>query len=528
MKKVSSFLAKSAYCLGALFLLYLVVNAVHYTFHFDLSDYFSNYVYEGPESRFQSLVLLIVFSGAYYGLAKLLFIGAKDDKSKNKRVFITSVVISSLVFVLLVIWVSYAKVLPWFDQETVLLTAQNFNAKDYFAEPSYWTYLQQYPQEFGLVFIEAMLLHIWNSFLFFEYINAFLIALIIFLSCRLCYELTGNPMCSFITLASVTCCLPLYYYVVFIYGDIFSIFGMLLVSLLSIKWLKTGKWRYIVPAIITACIMIPARKNCLIFFIALTIVFVLVSIKDKKILPAIMGIVMIVLPLLCAKGTQIYYETLADYKIGDSIPSINWIVMGLRGDVDDGEGVGFFDGYVYWDYNLLNQDGTATKNKAKKDLNDFFTLYKNDPSYAYRYFRYKTLEQWDEPTFASIYMTASTIDSNYEKMSLLYKPEVTARMHSFMAHLQIFVYVFSLIYCIYCIIKDDDYYKLIIAVTFIGGFLFSLLWEAGGRYVFPYFVFLIPAAGIGFVKALELINILFIKLKGQINGKSDKKLNSNA
>lgn len=527
MKKLSDFLAKAAYCLAAIFLLYLVTNAIHYSFHFDLTDFYSNAVYEGPQSRLRSIILLFVFSAVYYILYRIIFFKADNDAAKKKRLLILSIVLSSIAFAALVAWITFAKILPWYDQETVLLTAQNFNAKDYFAEPTYWLYLKQYPQEFGLVFIEALLLRIWNSYLFLEYINALLIALIIYLACRFCMEITGNVFCSYIALVATFSCLPMYYYVVYIYGDIFSIFGCLFVSLMSVRWLKSSKKRYLVYSILMACIMVPARKNNLIFLIALAIVLIVFSVKNKKLLPVPIGVAMIVLPLLCLKGTQVYYETLADYKIDNSIPAINWVVMGLRGDLEDGEGVGFFDGYVYWNWNILGQDKKATQELAKKDLKEFLDSYKKDPRYAYRYFRYKALEQWDEPTFASIYMTAATIDSNYEKMSVLYRPEVTVMMQSFMAYFQVFVYTFSFLFFVYAFFRDEDFYSLIIAVTFIGGFIFSLLWEASGRYVFPYFVFLIPAAAMGFWKSCRATKKIVLKMKGRTDGKSDKKLNCN-
>ena len=50
---------------------------------------------------------------------------------------------------------------------------------------------------------------------------------------------------------------------------------------------------------------------------------------------------------------------------------------------------------------------------------------------------------------------------------------------------------------------------------FTGGFLFSLIWEAKGRYVFPFFVMLIPVAAAGLKIALDLFTERIGKMKGE-------------
>lgn len=124
-------------------------------------------------------------------------------------------------------------------------------------------------------------------------------------------------------------------------------------------------------------------------------------------------------------------------------------------------------------------------------------------------------------------MTAATISDNTEKMEPLYNTGTTGRMQDFMNRLQTFVYAFAFLYCLYLIRHDEDHFALILFVTFLGGFLFSLLWEANGRYVFPYFVFLIPAAAMGLSKCCQAITLCLNKFKGRKNGKSDQELNSN-
>lgn len=63
---------------------------------------------------------------------------------------------------------------------------------------------------------------------------------------------------------------------------------------------------------------------------------------------------------------------------------------------------------------------------------------------------------------------------------------------------QVFVYVFSVVFAV-DVYKKKKEILMIIPVAFIGGTLFHMIWEAKSRYVFPYFVFLIPLAAYGLI-----------------------------
>ena len=58
---------------------------------------------------------------------------------------------------------------------------------------------------------------------------------------------------------------------------------------------------------------------------------------------------------------------------------------------------------------------------------------------------------------------------------------------------------------IFIVLKKVHLYQLIILICIIGEVLFSFIWEAKGRYVFPCFVLIIPLACIGIVLMYEKI-----------------------
>ena len=50
-------------------------------------------------------------------------------------------------------------------------------------------------------------------------------------------------------------------------------------------------------------------------------------------------------------------------------------------------------------------------------------------------------------------------------------------------------------------------------IILVGGVLFSLLWEAKTRYIFPYMIYMLPCAAIGLTKTAEIFYNKFLKRK---------------
>jgi len=53
--------------------------------------------------------------------------------------------------------------------------------------------------------------------------------------------------------------------------------------------------------------------------------------------------------------------------------------------------------------------------------------------------------------------------------------------------------------------KDSPILQHVLAVTIIGGFFFSIIYEAKARYIFPYYVMMFPYATYGYRLAVSQI-----------------------
>ncbi|MCQ2519367.1 MAG: hypothetical protein MJ107_02425 [Lachnospiraceae bacterium] len=501
MKNFAQLLSKIAYIIAGAILLFLALKSVTCSYHFDLYN-LSSALFTVKDRFYITLPLSITLMGLFFALSKLLFKNL-DETVKRKRLNLISIIVSSLIFVILLIWVICTLIPPYWDQMQVYLDAQNFNNGDY--SDMELAYLSMYPQQYGLIFFESLLLKIYNHYGFLQAINALFIALTVFVGTKLTVEISSSYEAGFFGLCFLSTCFPLFYYVSFVYGDVFFIFSAVLVSFLTIKFIKTGKWGYIIGGLITSLIMIPVRENSLIFLISLSILLILYSMKNKSLRLFVLALLYILLPLLSNKAIEGYYENKCDIDINEKeMPAINWIVMGLQGDPYTGSVVGYYNGFNLGTWSLYSGDKEIINEVSKEFFNDRISEFKSNPRFAADFFIVKASEQWLDPFFESTQMTFNS-DVDYNSIKLLYNSKTMGIVRFYMNLFQTSVYLLAFAYIVYCVRRKKEFYSLVLAVGFIGGFLFSLIWEAKGRYTFPFFIMLIPIAACGLANIINAI-----------------------
>ena len=516
MRKTINFLTKAVYVIAGIILLYLAYNSMHYTF-LPMFRQDNGVVCEGPDSRLSNLILVAAFFIVTFLLSKLVFLGAKTKKAKAFRVKAFLLVDIVCVGAFLLLYVRNSHIPPYWDQAQVLSDAMAFKQGDFSDMAN--TYLHKFPQQLGLIFCQIPFLYIWNNFGIFQYMNVAFILLTIFFSYLLAKELFSDELISLLTIIATSLFFPLYVYVNFIYGDLPSIAGCLLIALLITRWCKNSKIHYLVWALVVASVFILVRENTLIFLIASGICILLTAIKNRRYGAIVFSVLILVLPVLASKGVLKYFENKSGQVIDNAIPSVSWITMGLQGEPDDGTGVGYYNGYneASWWYQGATTE--AAKEVAVVDMKERLTYMSQNPSFARKFFRYKILEQWIEPSFDSLYMTCTNVEESGEWSKSFYQGDLPEKMIDFMNWFLTLAYFYGFIYMIYAFKHEVTPGKLLLIVAFIGGFLFSIIWEAKGRYAMPYFVFMLPIAASGLGMSVNLVNMLINKfiMKKEVN-----------
>lgn len=469
-------------------------------------DYIKEYVREYEDSPFKNILFLAGFLLLLFLMQKLLLKG--EPVQQKKRVFVLALADIAIVGILLTVWVSISDISPYWDQLEVFRSALEFREGNY--ESMDYNYLQMYTQHFGLIFFEELLLGIWNDYHILQYANVLFIMMIIFFCYRITDLLFENPKISLYSLMGITAFLPMHIYVVYVYGDLGSIGLGLLTVWALLKWSKTNQLRYLFPALLSAAAAVLIRQNSLIFLIALLIALIIHGLWVSSWKMPAAGISLLVLPLLSIQLVEGYYEIRSGREIGAGLPAIVWFSMGI---MEDENGVGFdtaYDESLWWH---CGSSPAATAAAAKQDILYRFDELMEEPAQIPRLLRYKALEQWIEPTFTSLTMTGKFEEPANIIVEKLYFGMIPDLICRFMNYFLFVLYLGALFHIVKSFFRREGILSCVLLITFVGGFLFGLLWEAKGRYMMPYAIILIPYMAYGLSEMQELCGRLLIRLK---------------
>ena len=177
-----------------------------------------------------------------------------------------------------------------------------------------------------------------------------------------------------------------------------------------------------------------------------------------------------------------------------SMPPTLHISMGMQGDA------GWYNDYNIITYQSTNYDPIEANNWAKEDINNRLDEFKKNPNEALNFYYNKINLQWNSPMFQAFVMNQSFKGNTGRIATTIYKGSVNKIINVVVNCHQMFVYLMCVVFSIN-IFKDRENIKmeeLIFVVFVIGGFFFSILWEAKTRYILPYYSVLLIEAAFGF------------------------------
>lgn len=205
------------------------------------------------------------------------------------------------------------------------------------------------------------------------------------------------------------------------------------------------------------------------------------------------------------------YEVRSGYERSAGLPVTSWISMGLQ----ENQGrYGWYYDYPLTLYKEVGQDAGSVEAQTREDIRERLHTFAGSPVYTWNFFREKILSQWNEPLYQSLFFTTNfkeeyrpDPDSTAGKITVggtLFYP-----IFLICDKMQFLLYFGMLLYFCFAVKKDGNMLQHMLAVTLIGGFLFSILWEAKARYIFPYYVVMYPMAVTGYCQMIRsLRNVL--------------------
>lgn len=403
-------------------------------------------------------------------------------------------------------WVLSADRIPEGDQAFVYGGASYFLEGNYeFLQPG--GYCDLYPHQLALIAMTEILFLFAGTYnyLAFQLVCAALAIAIVYIGYKIVREMTDRM--SVVVIYSVTMlgCLPLIFYTSWVYGDIPSVFFALLAAWMLLRYSHGGDWRYLAGVAGALTIGMLVRKNSAILVAAFCMIAVVWGIcrKDKKILAA--ALLSVLLPTLVYAGVYKMYEVRSGYEHSKGLPTLSWVAMGMQ---ETGGKYGWYNNYpkqVYFEHDC---DKAATEAVVRQEIKDRMKLFLEKPAYGWTFFREKILSQWNEPLYESMYFATKykgdyrpPEDSFVAKLSGTYFTKVLWICD----RLQFLLYFGMLCYFIFAVKPDSSLLQHLLAVAVIGGFLFSIFWEAKARYVLPYYVTMFSLSAVGYEQLLKQI-----------------------
>lgn len=405
-------------------------------------------------------------------------------------------------FLLATVWIHSMHISPWADSGKLIEIADMFAKGDY-SEFTQGSYLTAYPQQIGLVMLHHLALRLgWNPAAAFQTLSSLAVPLCTFAGYRLVDNLWENKDVDMIYLFLQAGCLPFFFYTTFVYGEVLSItFQMFALSFAAAILKKGWNKRRLAGLILFTGAALFIRKNSLIIVAAMALCGLIMLLRREK--RAAAGLLLAgllagcVLPALVEKAVYGRHETGAD-----SMPSFCHIAMGMQ--TGGGLGIGGHNGYNLITFRAAGSDAAAAKELALKDIREQLKRWSANPGEAALFYKEKLLWQWTAPTFQCFVMSRfHTRPPEGLAHEILYgglrKP-----VSGFMDSYQSLIYAGMLWYCLMMIWKKRDFAENLPAVLFLGGFLFSALWEAAPRYMLPHYVLMAPAAAWGIYDGMRL------------------------
>lgn len=390
---------------------------------------------------------------------------------------------------------------PVDDQIQVYNAALCFNEGNYI-NLSPGGYVEMYPQQLGYILFLQVIFRLTgcSGFQLIQIINCILIAGVFFSVCLLLNDLTELPVPRVVGTLLLYCLLPLYLLQTWVYGDIPFFLCAFLFIHFYIQYMKSERKRDAVFLLLTSVFAVLFRKNALILMIAAIMIALILFVAKKQKRYLFIVLCLGVLPLGTVAIIEQCYHRSSGYEITGGIPSIAWITMGA---IEAGSTPGWFNNYSVPVYYSTGCDREETAKLAINRLDEQMNYFKEHPIYALSFWERKIATQWNDPFYHTNYLIA--IDTkDVPKGVSAFIQEFESDILVFLSLLQTIIYSGGVFYVLFVSYKGEVY-KRLPELYILGGFLFSLLWEANSRYVLPYYLAMFPLAAIGWHHVIEVV-----------------------
>lgn len=431
--------------------------------------------------------------------AILMISKEKVSKERNSKAFRMILCLLVLLVGVTLVWVSQYE--PRADQRHIMEIVSELQAGS-FTSFMQGNYMYMYPFQIGIVLFYQILAVVMGGInpVGFQVINAVLIMISYLFLIHIGgilgkrYHFKSENGIAVLSLLF----LPYLLYSTFIYGVVIGFMLAIISFYFVILFLDKRKKIYIFAGSLSMMLSIVVKTNNSIFLIAVLIILFadsLINWSEKKLRRA--NWLFILTAIICygigTFGMNAINHCISQGESGGGIPMMAYVVMGLQ---DSKAAPGWWNGYNWSLLELNNFNYELATNQISQDLVAVLQGFAQDIPAAITFFVKKISSQWNNPTFQSLWIL------DYRKgkggLDFLFRPEWRNVFTNFVNLLQTWILSGSMIYAI-ARFKESTWKELLLPLTFIGGFLFHIIWEAKSMYAISYFLLLLPLSINGYL-----------------------------
>lgn len=447
------------------------------------------------------LVLVIV-------LLCSLFVGSLLEnlfckKPKAESVIVT--IVAAIFWVVNLWWVSKVPYVMDGDQAVIWQNAV-LNVQGDFSMFAKGGQMYIYPQQQGLSFLYELLFRLTgsSSYQMIGYLNASL-APFTFVFGYECVKLSFGKPAAVRFMPLMIMCLPYIIYAPYVYGDIPSIALTFILLWSILKAAQSGKKHYYIIACAVAALALLCRMNVWICIIGVVIGLFYHCFYRKSVKPLIFAIAIVLSASLSMMALKVFNASRANEPVSKGMPSVLWMAMGLQYSE---YGAGYYNDYSKRIFEEVGYDRELASSIAKTEIKDRIHIFSSDKYQARLFFEQKMRMQWEDGLFESLKFTGTFGDKEVAELSpfiaSVYHGKGYTTIRQISEYMLCIIYIFALVGVVERILysrkKTNDSDSLlndIPLIIFVGGFLFSIFWEAKARYMLPYYVLLHMYAAYG-------------------------------
>lgn len=385
-----------------------------------------------------------------------------------------------------------------FDQASVYEAITGLINRDY----TMWEmgeYMYDYPFQNGIVLLYTPLMIVFGEATYgvVQVINILFFWLFAVAGYQFAQKCFDQYVAVF-TYAGILFFIPLWGYVKYFYGNLPGICLAAWAAYLTFMYLEKGKWRYAFGCAFCMLTAAAFKMHLLIYTIAIVLVILIKCILTHK-KSYLLAAVFISAATFCGiNGPAWIAHEITGQVTDGGIPFTEWIAMGLR---ECYVAPGWYNGapYIRFMENGCSQELSTAA--ALESIHASWELFGQEKVYAVRFYVRKIASIWNNPEFESFaVIRKGNIHGtlSYWMKDILYNGGIINTVLLLTMNIMHSIYLFGLLlYAVY-FRKKRDLSGTIPLISFIGGFLLHIFWEAKCQYTLIFFAGLLPYSFAGY------------------------------